>query len=104
MGQGYKSTSCLTPKLKENFKDIEIHDGSSFGLKESLASAFPGRFTTTSPAAVELHCTLSLFGSMPNSVTLAADCESEVQHRPHPESLKGSLFLGDRAFEDSNYL
>ena len=40
---------------------------------------------------------------MPNSVTLAADSESEVQHRPTPESLKRSLFLGDRAFEDRDY-
>jgi len=103
MGQGYKSTLCLSPKLKERFKDIQIHDGSSFGLKESLASAFPGRFTTTSPAAVELHCTLSLFGSMPNSVTLAADSESEVRHRPNPESLKDSLLLADRAFEGLDY-
>jgi hypothetical protein len=103
MSQGYKSTLRLSPKLKEKFKDIQIHDGSSFGLKESLASAFPGRFTSTSPAAVELHCTLSLFGSIPNSVTLAADSESEVQHRPTPKSLKRSLFLGDRAFEDRDY-
>jgi len=41
---------------------------------------------------------------MPNSVTLAADSESEVQHRPNPESLKDSLLLADRAFEGLDYL
>lgn len=103
MSQGYRSTLCLSGKLKNKFKDIQIHDGSSFGLKESLASAFPGRFTTITPAAVELHCTLSLFGSVPNTVILAADSESEAQHRPPPESLKEVLFLGDRAFEGRDY-
>jgi hypothetical protein len=103
MSQGYRSTLCLSGKLKNKFKDIQIHDGSSFGLKESLASAFPGRFTTITPAAVELHCTLSLFGSVPNTVILAADSESEAQHRPRPESLKEVLFLGDRAFEGRDY-
>jgi hypothetical protein len=33
------------------FRDIVIHDGTSFALKESLADAWPGRFTTVSPAA-----------------------------------------------------
>jgi len=103
MSQGYQTSLRLSDKLKKKFKDIKIHDGSSFGLKESLTSVFPGRFTTTSPAAVELHCTLSLFGTVPNSVTLAADCESEAKHGPAPESLQESLFLGDRAFEDRKY-
>lgn len=39
------------------FTDIVIHDGSSFALKSTLAGAFPGRFTTIEPAAVEIHAT-----------------------------------------------
>ena len=41
------------------FKDIVIHDGSSFALKPVLRTAFPERFTTLGPAAVEVHATYS---------------------------------------------
>ena len=37
------------------FQNIWIHDGSSQAVYKALAEAFPGRFTKTSPAAVELH-------------------------------------------------
>jgi hypothetical protein len=53
-----------TGKKAQKFTDIVIHDGSSFALKESLSEVYPGRFTTTSPAAVELHCTLSAYGTV----------------------------------------
>ena len=47
------------------FKDIIIHDGSSLAIKASLKKEFPGRFTKTSPAAVELHVSVSGFGEHP---------------------------------------
>ena len=35
------------------FRDILLHDGSSFALKDALKDEWPGRFTKVSPAAVE---------------------------------------------------
>jgi hypothetical protein len=40
------------------FHDIQVHDGTSFGLHSGLKDIFPGRFTTQKPAAVELHVTM----------------------------------------------
>ena len=48
----------LTPegdRVVARFQDIVIQDGSSFALKASLQTAFPGRFTALEPAAVEAH-------------------------------------------------
>jgi hypothetical protein len=39
------------------FKTIMMHDGPSFTLTSSLREAFPGRFHTFEPAAVELRAT-----------------------------------------------
>jgi hypothetical protein len=47
---------------------IVIQDGSSFAIKPTLATTFPGRFTTIEPAAVEVHATSSGFA---NDVSLA---------------------------------
>lgn len=95
----------LRPKQQhlKHFEDIVIHDGSSFGLKDSLSEPYPGRFTKTTPAAVEIHVTTSLNGTVPQQVTLAADKEAEVAFRPTVESLSGKLLLADRMFEDRDY-
>jgi hypothetical protein len=45
----------------EMFEDIVMHDGTSFAVKTSLRRVFPGRFKKVSPAAVELHVTMSGF-------------------------------------------
>ena len=87
----------------EQFDDIIIHDGSSFGLKDCLASEYPGRFTKTSPAAAELHCTLSLFGSCPHRLILSPDKDAEKHYRPDPKMLRNNLFLADRGYEDLMY-
>ena len=42
------------------FNHIRIQGGTSFALKSTLIESFPGRFTTISPAAVELHTDLDL--------------------------------------------
>ena len=42
---------------------------SSFALHPALAEIFPGRFTKTSPAAVELHALMSVFTDQATSVT-----------------------------------
>ena len=47
------------------FDDILLQDGSSLAVHDALAHRFPGRFTAVSPAAVELHVTMSLFEDRP---------------------------------------
>ena len=42
------------------FDDIVIQDGSSLALKDTLADVWPGRFNKISPAAIELHVTMSV--------------------------------------------
>ncbi len=86
------------------FSRIVVHDGSSFGIKSSLKEVFPGRFTTTKPAAVELHVTMELLSESIESIVLAPDTESEVHFAPEPESIKGGLLLADRMFFIKDYL
>jgi len=86
------------------FKDIIIQDGSSFALKDSLKTTYPGRFTTISPAAVELHATMSVFADQPITIWLSPDSQAERDFLPVPESLRNKLFLGDRGYEDTEYV
>jgi hypothetical protein len=86
------------------FKDIVVHDGTSFGLRASLAESFPGRFTNSSPAAVELHTTLSLFHDNLTCVTAAADSECERNFQPLPSELRDKLFLADRGFDSTRFM
>lgn len=85
------------------FDDIVIQDGSSFAIHDALQSVFPGRFTATSPAAVELHATMSLLGGQPLSVSIAPDAQGERDFLPEPEELSGKLFLADRGYMDLDY-
>jgi len=87
----------------EMFDDILMHDGSSFAVKASLKKSFPGRFKKNSPAAVELHVTMSGLNGAPESITLAPDKESERHFRPDPQTLKNCLVLEDRAYQDKGY-
>lgn len=86
------------------FEQIRIQDGSSFALKSALAPTFPGRFTTISPAAVELHVDLDLLSEGVNRVALSADSEGERQFLPEPEEVAGSLLLADRGYLCLDYL
>jgi hypothetical protein len=85
------------------FEDILIHDGSSFAVKASLRKTFAGRFKKVSPAAVELHVTMSGLENTPHVIQLAADKESERHFLPEPESIAHRLLLGDRALQDKAY-
>jgi hypothetical protein len=84
-------------------RDIVIHDGSSFSLKDDLRSIWPGRFTKISPAAVELHVTMSLLEDDAHRIVLTADKEPERAYRPQAESLRERLFLADRGFEERKF-
>jgi hypothetical protein len=85
------------------FKDIVVQDGSSFALKKKLRDAFPGRFTTIEPAAVEIHATYSGFSDEVSSVQIAPDKEAERQFLPEPSTLKDHLLLADRGYPSVDY-
>jgi len=78
------------------FDRVHIQDGTSFAVESRLRSVYPGRFTTVSPAAVELHVDLDLFSETANTITLTADSASERHCLPEPEVLRGALLLADR--------
>jgi hypothetical protein len=82
------------------FKDIVIQDGSSFALKKQLRDVFPGRFTTTDPAAAQLHATYSGFSDEVSCIQIAPDKEAERQFLPEPSAIKDRLLLADRGYPD----
>lgn len=85
------------------FDDILLQDGSSFAIHDALAGVFPGRRTTISPAAVELHATMSLWSDQPVVLSIAADTEGERHYLPLPVELKGQLLIGDRGYQSVDY-
>ena len=96
----------LTPdgeKAVARFKDIVIHDGSSFALKSRLSARFPGRFTTIEPAAVELHATYSGFADEVSRVQIAPDAKAERPFLPDPVTLIDRLLLADRGYPSVPY-
>lgn len=86
------------------FTHIRIQDGTSFALKPTLAEIFPGRFTTISPAAVELHVDFDLMSEVANRVVLSADSAAEREFLPEPQAVAGGLLLGDRGYYGQAYL
>jgi len=86
------------------FEKILVHDGSSFALKDALKESFPGRFTTVSPAAVELHTTIDLLSDAAVQIVLTPDTESEQANLPDPKQLKNCLFMADRGLLNLPYM
>ena len=80
------------------FECIRIHDGTSMDVHRSLAHIYPGRFSATHPAAVELHVELDLLSETPNRVALAADSVPERPFLPEPHEMAGGLLLADRGY------
>jgi hypothetical protein len=85
------------------FDHIRIQDGTSFALKPALVGVFPGRFTTVSPAAVELHADLDLLSETVNGVVLSPDSSAERQFLPNVEDVVGGLLLADRGYFERPY-
>ena len=85
------------------FDDILLQDGSSFAVLDELKDTFPGRFTKVSPAAVELHTTMSLFQDQAIRVQVAPDADGERQFLPEPNELRRKLLLADRGYMDIDY-
>jgi Transposase DDE domain len=85
------------------FRDILLHDGCSFALKDGLKKEWPGRFTKVSPAAVELHVTMSALEDNPIKITLAPDKEAERALGPVASELCDCLLLEDRGYEHREF-
>jgi len=86
------------------FKHITIQDGTSYAIKPSLKGVWPGRFTATNPAAVELHVSLDLLTEMVNFATLTPDTEAEGQHLPAAQDVAEGLLIADRGYFKKEYL
>jgi len=96
----------LTPEGERavaRFRDIVIHDGSSFAVKAALHTTFPGRFTTIEPAAVEVHATYSGFADEVCAVDVAPDQDAERPFLPAPATLTDCLLLADRGYPSVAY-
>ena len=86
------------------FRDIVIQDGTSFALRDGLVDQFPGRFSAVSPAAVEIHVTMSLKQDTFTAATITPDSLSERNYLPSPETLRDCLLLADRGYDGIPYL
>lgn len=86
------------------FEQIRLQDGTSFAVKDTLVETFPGRFTTVSPAAVELHVDLDLLSEVANRIVLSPDSMAERPFLPEVDDLEGQLLLADRGYYASAYL
>jgi hypothetical protein len=88
----------------KSFRDIVIQDGTSFAVRNGLAEDFPGRFYDKSPAAVEVHVTMSLKHDTFTAATITPDTHSERDYLPAPETLNRCLLLADRGYDGIPYL
>lgn len=86
------------------FERIHIHDGSTLKLHDGLKETFPGRFTKTAPAAVELHLTMDLLSGGVDYMAIDADKESERQWQPYANGSAGTLNLLDAGYFDIDYV
>ena len=93
---------CNNGYLAE-FEDILCQDGTSFALNDRMAAQFKGRFTSRSPAAVEVHCTYSLYQNQCVAVSVAPDAEGERDFLPDPEELENKLLLADAGYVSYEY-
>ena len=85
------------------FKAIEAHDGSSLKLHIGLTRQFPGRFTKTHPAAMELHMTMDVMTGSYNYLGISPDSESERHYNPFAYEIKDILLLMDAGYFDIEY-
>ena len=81
-----------------------IQDGSSFAVKDTLRQSYPGRFTTGSPAAVELHMPWNLCRERFEQGVLTPDTFSKRAELPPADRLRGDLLLADCGYFDRDYL
>jgi len=65
-------------------------------LTEHYKDIYPGRFSHTCPAAIELHVTLDLKKGCFERASITPDSYSERNELPTLASLEGQLLLADR--------
>lgn len=95
--------NAFIPLKLQRFKQIVLHDGTSFAVHKGLSEHFPGRFHQRNPAAVECHLSLSLFDCQPLSMTISADTSPEQRYLPEPETLGGKLLMADAGYLNLDY-
>jgi len=86
------------------FNKILIQDGSSIMVNRSLKNIYPGRFSNTCPAAIELHVTLDLKKGCFEKTSITPDSFSERNELPTLDSLKGQLLLADRGYYSAKFI
>jgi len=94
----------FTKKEFSRFERILIQDGSSIMLHHSLRDIYPGRFSNTCPAAIELHATLNLTQGCFERAGITPDSFPERDELPELSELKGQLLLGDRGYYSGAYI
>ena len=80
---------------RQRFTDILLQDGSSLVVNDKLHEESAGRFTTISPAAVELHTTMNVDKDQPIQISLAPEINGERDFLPEANSLDEKLILSD---------
>ena len=100
MNELYVVQDYKIPEVFREFSDVLIQDGSSWAISDYLAEIFPGRFTETSPAAIEMHNTYSLLNHQYEEIAIAPDSMSEHKFIPSPDEvdLFNKLLLLDRGY------
>jgi len=93
-----------TKESFSQFDEILIQDGSSIRVDRSLKDIYPGRFSNTCPAAIELHVTLNLKKGCFEQSSITPDSFSERNELPTLDSLKGQLLLADRGYYSAKYI
>lgn len=100
IGKLYRERSRLLRPLLNIFDDVLLQDGTSHTVQAALAEKFPGRFTKTAPAAIELHTLYSLKHGQYEQVALAPDSQSEHDFMPRPKDgdVANKLHLFDAGY------
>ena len=88
---------------RQRFTDILLQDGSSLAVNDKLHEESAGRLATTSPAAVELHATMSVDEDQATQISLAPEINGKPYFRPEANSLDQKLVLSDRGSQDLDY-
>lgn len=96
VSQLYIEQYSKIPQVFSRFKDVRLHDGSSWAINSVLKELYPGRFTKVSPAAIEIHATYSLATMSYEKVVIAPDKQSEHDFIPDGEA--GVLHIFDRGY------
>ena len=98
------SMNVLEPKTfkaMEQFDDIILQDGTSFGLKAGVDESLGGGTSKAGPT-LRIHTLMSVLRGTPTELTLTGNKTSEPSTRPKARDLAKCLYLGDRAYASKN--